>query len=548
MNRSVLISLLALALLLAVPLLWRAPAAPVVAATDRLVVITPHTESIRFEFGEAFQKHWRARTGREILIDWRSPGGTTDITRFLDDQYRTAFRAEWTGRLGREWSREVADGFTNAKLKLDDPTVPAAARDARRAFLASEAGIGIDLFFGGGQYDHHRQAQRGQAVDAGIQKLHPDWFGDAAIPQSFSGETFWDPQGRYYGACVSTFGICYNLDRLAELADATPPKTWLALADPRFRGTLLLADPTKSGSVNRCFEMMVQQQMAAARQTGQTGWKETGWAAGFNLIRQLGANAAIITDSASKVTRDVNQGIGTAGICIDFYGRTEVEWSATHAGRERMLYLTPAAGSSVSADPIQLLRGAPNRTAAIAFIEFVLSPEGQKLWNYRVGEPGGPVKYALRRLPIRRDLYGEENRRHMSDPQADPWREGVDFTYDPTLTGAHFNLIRTLFKCMVLDPLPELQEAWNAILAAGGPQAVPEAMAEFSALPFAYAKAGEAGKQIDAGSPGNTPEKALAAQRDWTRFFQEHYRRAAELAKVKQAEMRIPATVQEGAQ
>jgi ABC-type Fe3+ transport system substrate-binding protein len=532
MNRSVLISLLALVLLLAVPLLWRPPAEPgAAAAVDRLVIITPHTESIRLEFDTAFRRHWHERTGREIEIDWRSPGGTSDITRFLDDQYRSAFRAEWTGKLGRAWSREIADNFTNAKLKMDDPAVPAATREARQAFLASTAGIGIDLFFGGGQYDHHRQAQRGQAVDAGIQKLHPDWFCETVIPQTFSGEVFWDPQGRYYGACVSTFGICSNLDRLAELPDATPPKTWTALAAPRFRGSLLLADPTKAGSVNRCFEMMVQQQMSAARQTGKPDWPETGWAAGLNLIRQLGANAASITDSASKVTRDVNQGIGTAGICIDFYGRSEAEWSTTHAGRERLLYLTPEAGSSVSADPIQLLRGAPNRAAAIAFIEFVLSPAGQKLWNYRVGEPGGPGKYALRRLPIRRDLYSEENRRHMSDPLADPWREGTGFIYDPSLTGPYFNLLRTVFKCMVLDPLPELQDAWTAILAAGGPEAVPAAMAEFTALPFTYAEAGEAGRQIDPGTPGNTPEKAMAAQRDWTLFCQRHYRRAAELAR-----------------
>jgi hypothetical protein len=84
---------------------------------------------------------------------------------------------------------------------------------------------------------------------------------------------------------------------------------------------------------------------------------------------------------------------------------------------------------------------------------------------------------------------------------------------------------------MVLDPLPELQDAWTAILAAGGPEAVPAAMAEFTALPFTYAEAGEAGRQIDPGTPGNTPEKAMAAQRDWTLFCQRHYRRAAELAR-----------------
>ena len=38
------------------------------------------------------------------------------------------------------------------------------AREARAAFLASDVGCGIDLFFGGGPYDFARQATAGRLV------------------------------------------------------------------------------------------------------------------------------------------------------------------------------------------------------------------------------------------------------------------------------------------------------------------------------------------------------------------------------------------------
>ena len=41
------------------------------------------------------------------------------------------------------------------------------------------------------------------------------------------------------------------------------------------------------------------------------------------------------------------------------------------------------------------------------FVEFLLSPEGQRLWILRAGQPGGPVERALRRPPVRQDLYAD---------------------------------------------------------------------------------------------------------------------------------------------
>ena len=61
------------------------------------------------------------------------------------------------------------------------------------------------------------------------------------------------------------------------------------------------------------------------------------------------------------------------------------------------------------------------------FIAFVMSPEGQKLWNWKVGTPGGPQRYALRRLPILPALYAPEFRPLRSDPEVDPYELAQHF-------------------------------------------------------------------------------------------------------------------------
>lgn len=532
MWRQFTLAFLPLAVLLAIPVVLRPGAertgAGLGGAGDRVVIITPHSETIRYELGRAFREYYRKRFGREVVLEWRTPGGTSDIVRYIADRYESAFKPLWTVTPGRTWSRAIAAQFCDPRTVPDSGADPEAIA-ARQAFLASEVGIGLDLFFGGGQYDHHRQAEKGYAVDAGVQRLHPDWFSESVIPQKFSGEIFHDPAGRYYGVCLSSFGLCWNRQRLAELADAAEPSGWQSLGEPRFFSQLVIADPTKSGSVNKCYELMVQEQMAGAMAAG--AGLEKGWAAGMNLIKRIAANSRTVTDSASKVAHETAAGVSTAGICIDFYGRSEAEWSDFQSGgAQRIEFMSPTNGTSVSADPIQLLRGAPNRAAAIAFIEFVLSAEGQRLWNYRVGAPGGPVRYALRRMPIRKDLYGPAHIRYMSDPGVNLYERCAGFTYHPEWTARYFNLLRVVIKCTALDPLPELKTAWREIIKAGGAQAVPRAMERFNALPFGYNEL-EACRQALA-SP--SPRAVLKTQREWSESARKAYREAAELARAGQ--------------
>lgn len=533
MIKRLLIAGVPLALLLAVPLALRprAAAAPT-AAAETLVIITPHSEPVRFEFERAFKDYYRKKYDRDVAIEYRSVGGTSDIVRYIADRYEAEFRRRFEQTPDTPpWSAKLAAAFSNHRLD------PATAKDpeeklARRLFLDSDVGIGIDLMWGGGTYDHSRQAERGFAVDAGVAERHPEYFDPAVIPPAFGGEKFYDPKGRYYGACLASFGICYNPDRLKELTDATPPDSWNSLGEPRFFDALVIADPTKSGSANKCFESIIQQCMAeAVVRLGEKDGVAQGWLDGFNLIKRITANARAVTDSAGKVPRDIASGNAAAGMAIDTYGLSEQQWSSTlFAGAPRIFYVPPRGGTAVSADPIQLLRGAPNERAAKAFIDFVLSVEGQKLWNFRAGTPGGPQKYSLRRPPIRRDLYAPEFRPYLTDPDYNPYLAGETFVYHPRRTGPYFSLIRVLIRCVALDLQHELRDAWQEIIAAGGPAKVPEAMREFNFIPVDYAGAAEATGLLTP-SEHHSILDIVAVCRKWSEEARSHYRKAGELAR-----------------
>ncbi len=530
MLRKLLWAIVPLCLILLVPILLRQRHLLAAPDADRLVIITPHNEAIRFEFEHAFTVWYKAQTGREVGFDWRTPGGTSEIVRHLTGEYTAGFRHAWK-TAGHAWTSAIQGGLLDRKLKAAnaDP----AAWEARQAFLTGDTSVGIDLFFGGGQYDMQRLAEAGILVPCGLRNRHPELFTGPVplVPQTLGGETWYDPQDRYYGACLAAFGICYNPQKVRELG-APEPHAWADLGDPHFRGNLGMGDPSKSGSIAKAFEMLIQEQMAAAVagvEPKTPAYEEAlkrGWDNAMYLVRRLGANARYFTNAAGKVSMDVANGDAAAGMVIDVYGRFQAEWERAETGREIMKYVTPPGGSSVSADPIALLRGAPHTKTAQAFIDFVLSPEGQRLWNGRIGSPGGPVRYALRRLPIRRDLYTAAERENMCELQEDPFQLAAGFTYHPEWTGPLFNLSRLFIRVMVIDCHAELREAWEAILAAGGPERVPEAAACLRRLPFDYRQA-----QNEVARRLNTNRDAVELAREWAAFFRREYREAARLAR-----------------
>ena len=138
MNSKVVVAV-ALVLCVAAPiLLSRKDGSGGVSASDadrRISIISPHNETIRREFGEAFQEWWKKKTGETVYVNWMTPGGTSEIRKILNTKFAAA--------------EKVGD-----------------------------EGVGIDVFFGGGDYDFRKQAEAGHLAKLEVFKKHPKWFAD----------------------------------------------------------------------------------------------------------------------------------------------------------------------------------------------------------------------------------------------------------------------------------------------------------------------------------------------------------------------------------
>jgi iron(III) transport system substrate-binding protein len=501
-------------------------------AHETLIVVTANNESIRYEFTRAFRAHM-ARRGRDVDVDWRSPGGAAEIARTLASEFSASFERHWRDDLHRRWTAEIAAGFAQP-----GPTgATGDVAEARRAFLASNVGAGVDVVFGGGSPEFVKYAAAGRIVDAGIVQHHPELFGPGGIPQELGGETFWDRDGRWVGACLSSFGICYNRDALARLGIAEPPASWSAVAAPVFRGHVALADPTKSSTSGKTLEMIVQKQMADARKraeaAGVTGAAalddaamRSGWSDAMRLVRRLGANARYFTDSSTKIPLDVASGDATVGMCIDYYGRFQAE-AAAEAGRPGRVGFVSARGeTSINPDPIALLRGAPHRELAIEFIEFVLSDEGQKLWGFRRGTPGGPEKYTLRRLPIVPRLYDHAFDAYRADPDENPYEDARDFVYHRAWTGPLYSTLAFVVRVMCVEPERELQHANEALARAGFPAEASALFDDVSAVDYATV-AGPLRAALQSSDPMDEARWSIRL----VAGFRDQYRRVTALAR-----------------
>jgi iron(III) transport system substrate-binding protein len=476
--------LLVVAIVLALPLLLRRRGEATDETGEVLTIITPHNEIIRDEFSLAFERTMSDRRGRKVTIDWRTPGGTSEIIRYL-----------------------MATTHT-----------------------------GIDLFFGGGSSEMGVLSQAGLLEDSGVVRAHPERFGDGGIPASFRGARYWDPKGRWIGTCLAEFGICYNHDVLQRLGLAAAPTEWSDLADPAYFGQVELADPTKAGSAAAAFDMIVQQQMrstvdaqsAAPGSDAEARAVAEGWSRAMRLIRRIAANSRYFVDSASKVPVDVASGEAAAGMCIDFFGRFQAE--TLGPGRaDRIVFVKPRGGTSLDADPIALLVGAPHRDLAVEFIDFVMSDEGQKLWGFKRGEPGGPVRHALRRLPIAPNLYERHYDALRSDPEDRPYDdEGPSaFAYQEGWTGRKLlGPLKFVVQVMCMDPQEELSQAYRALATHGFPA---EATALFDDVTLVDYEAAQ-GEILRALGPSADPSDRMRLTNRLSWAIRAQYRRVEELA------------------
>ncbi|MFO0829638.1 MAG: extracellular solute-binding protein [Phycisphaerales bacterium] len=430
--------LLVLALLLGVPtaLARRDRGGTASGDARRLVIFTPHNEQIRQEFGDAFARWHEAKYGERVEVSWRQPGGTSEIRKVLESAYLADLK-RGDGKIGGNGDLLFGGGsyeFTQMSKELAVETADGKRTTTVLAPVALDTAILDEVY--------------GKGVDG-----KPPLIGDVPI---------YDAKGMWYGAALSGFGIVYNPALLASLG-APMPTRWADLGNPRLREWVVLVNPAQSGSVTTAFEAILQRH----------GWQE-----GWRILRRMAANARSFAASAPKAPTDVSLGDAAAGVCIDFYGRYQAQAMMDAGPRPslapaavgavpRVGYVDPAGETVIDPDPIAMLRGAPNPELAKRFMEFVLSREGQSLWQFRaksrLGERPhdelGPEQYELRRMPVRRDLYAHDLDRFVD--RVDPWKiatavENPDKNYRAFLP--------SIFVAMAIDNRAGLRAAWNAIV------------------------------------------------------------------------------------
>lgn len=373
----------------------------------RVVIITPHNEAIRQEFGRAFAAWHEREFNQPAIVEWREMGGTSASLRFV-----------------------------------------------RSEFAQKPEGIGVDLFFGGGLEPFLFLADQGFAE---VYTPPPEILG--TIPPQVAGVELYDPEQRWYGAAISSFGILQNL-RVQRLAGLPRASRWEDLARPELAGWVAAGDPRNSGTMNVMFESFLQ---------------AYGWERGWQLIHQIGGNIREFDRISSTTARSTALGQTAYAFAIDFYGFTQV----AALGKTNLTFALPDDFTAINPDGIALLKGAPNRVTAARFIDFTLGEPGQKLWFLPLGHAEGPQRNSIERMSVRPDFY--ERFAAESNIQFSPFKLRQSFIYDAALGRDRREVVATLVGALLVDPHDDLKKTWRSIIAAGLPA---QSLAELGRMPI----------------------------------------------------------------
>jgi spermidine/putrescine-binding protein len=216
---------------------------------------------------------------------------------------------------------------------------------------------------------------------------------------------------------------------------------------------------------------------------------------------------------SSSTAKDVVVGETVYAFAIDFYGFTQI----AAAGRSNLTFVLPEDFTSLSADGIAVLKGAPNLETARRFVEFVMSEEGQKLWLLPKGHPEGPKTHGIDRMAVRPALY--EKFRGQSNIEYSPFALKQSFRYDAALSRDRRDVLSALFGAVIVDTHAELKEAWAAIIKRG---ARPEEMAALGTVPLTEAEALALAKK-----EWKDPAFRNAKKIEWQTWAQKKYRALA---------------------
>lgn len=243
-------------------------------------------------------------------------------------------------------------------------STPVAQAQKIANLFQAETGIKVELFRSGGSAVLRRFLQEIDArrVMADVMTISDPAGASALIkrdllvpfrPRHFDKvpDAVKDPRGYHVAQRLNLVGIVVRTDKGLAL-----PKNWLDLTDPRYKGQLVMPDPSFTAI----------QLMVVGTLSQKYGW---------DFYRKLRANDIMIVQSHQQVSDTLTRGerlIAAEG--ADSYG-----WEARKAGH-KVQTLFPADGAFAIPSPTLVIKGSPHPNAARAFAEFMIGDTVQKLF------------------------------------------------------------------------------------------------------------------------------------------------------------------------
>lgn len=168
----------------------------------------------------------------------------------------------------------------------------------------------------------------------------------AAIPARFK-----HPQGAWQGVTLVTVAFAANTKRLAELG-LPAPRTWAELADPRYKGHVVMSDPATSGTAY----------LVLASQVSRLGEERA-----FQYFAALDKNLSQVTKSGGAPGRMAASGETAVGVALAF----EVENARKQGAPIAVIY--PSDGVAWTIEAAALVKGARNPQNARRFLDWAVS-------------------------------------------------------------------------------------------------------------------------------------------------------------------------------
>jgi phosphoglycerate transport regulatory protein PgtC len=261
--------------------------------------------------------------------------------------------------------------------------------------------------------------------DSLLQKYQPKAQGIADKVGSYPVN---DPAGYYIGFAASGYGIMFNT-RYMRANNLPTPKEWHDLKKPVYFGHVGISAPSRSGTTHLTVETILQGE---------------GWDKGWATLLEIGGNFTQVSDRSFGVPDAVNSGQYGIGIVIDFFGL-----SAKASGFP-VEFVYPSVTTIVPAN-VGIIANAKNSKAAEAFVEFLLSEEGQQI----LFDP------KIQRLPVRSASYAKAPAGYPN-PFTDK-SLGARVKFDADVSELRYELVNSLFDRLITFRIKELNAAWKAI-------------------------------------------------------------------------------------